>query len=196
MKNRNDIGYFSLVIIILFYAAFISCKSTKPATDTKDVSYLYNPTKNPINPRYFIYNQSDEASVLSVKFFASDLFFSEANSEGVPMAMLRVNVKLHNISQGKILVDTATLNLNIVKEKGKLDYIYEISLNVEKGNEYIAEIKILDKLRLLVIHAFVPFNTLSYYNKYNFTAQSYFDKERVFNPVLRINEYVSLVYKR
>lgn len=196
MKNRNYIGYFSIIFTILFYTAFISCKSTKPVKDTKNVSYLYNPTKNPINPRYSVYNQSDETSVLSVKFFATDLFFSEANPQGVPMAMMLVNVKLYNISQGKMLTDTATLNLNIVKEKGKLDYIYNLSLNVEKGIEYIAEIKILDKLRLLVIHAFVPFNTLSYYNKYNFTAQSHFSKIRVFNPVLRIDEYINLVYKR
>lgn len=196
MKNRNDIGYFSLIITVLFYAAFISCKSTKPATDTKDVSYLYNPTRNQINPRYSVYNQSDETSVLLVKFFATDLFFSEANPQGVPTAMMLVNVKLYNISQGKMLTDTATLNLNIVKENGKLDYIYDLSLNVQKGTEYMAEIKILDKLRLLVIHAFVPFNTLSYYNKYNFIAQSHFNKVRVFNPVLRIDEYVNLVYKR
>jgi GWxTD domain-containing protein len=196
MKKRNYIGYISLIFTILFYAAFISCKSTKPVTDTKDVSYLYNPTRNPINPRYSVYNQSEGTSVLSIKFFATDLFFSEANPQGVPMAMILVNVKLYNISQGKMLADTATLNLNIVKENGKLDYIYNLQLNVAKGIEYIAEIRILDKLRLLAIQAFVPFNTLSDYNKYNFIAQSYFNKVMVFNPVLRIDEYVNLVYKR
>jgi GWxTD domain-containing protein len=196
MKKRNYIGYISLIFTILFYAAFISCKSTKPVTDTKDVSYLYNPTRNPINPRYSVYNQSEGTSVLSIKFFATDLFFSEANPQGVPMAMILVNVKLYNINQGKMLADTATLNLNIVKENGKLDYIYKLQLNVAKGIEYIAEIRILDKLRLLAIHAFVPFNTLSDYNKYNFIAQSHFNKVMVFNPVLRIDEYVNLVYKR
>ncbi len=196
MKNRNNIWYFYLTVAILFIASLISCKSTKPSVDTKDVSYLYNPTKNPINPRYIIVNQSDETSILSVKFFASDLFFSEANPQGVPTAMMLLNVKLYNISQGKILTDTATINLNIVKEKGKLSYIYDLSLNVDKGIEYMTEIRILDKLRLLVIHAFVPFNTLSYYNKYNFVARSHFDKSRVFNPILRINEYVNLVYSR
>jgi GWxTD domain-containing protein len=196
MKKRNYIGYISLIFTILFYASFISCKSTKPVTDTKDVSYLYNPTRNPINPRYSVYNQSEGTSVLSIKFFATDLFFSEANPQGVPMAMILVNVKLYNINQGKMLADTATLNLNIVKENGKLDYIYKLQLNVAKGIEYIAEIRILDKLRLLAVQAFVPFNTLSDYNKYNFIAQSHFNKVMVFNPVLRIDEYVNLVYKR
>jgi GWxTD domain-containing protein len=47
-----------------------------------------------------------------------------------------------------------------------------------------------------VVQAFVPFNTMSDYNKYNFRAQGHFEKNELFNPVLRINEYVNLVYTR
>ena len=62
--------------------------------------------------------------------------------------------------------------------------------------EYLAEVKILDRLRLKVVQAFVPFNTLSYFNKYNFMAQGHFEKNQLFNPVVRVNEYVNLVYSR
>jgi GWxTD domain-containing protein len=44
--------------------------------------------------------------------------------------------------------------------------------------------------------AFVPFNTLSEFNKYNFTARGHFEKNTLFNPVLKANEYVNLVYNR
>ena len=98
----------------------------------------------------------------------SDLFFSEANPQGVPTAQMLFNVKLYNISQGKHLADTAVYNISIVKEKGRHEYVYDIPLKVEKGNEYTAEIRILDRLRLKVVQAFVPFNTLSYNNRYNF----------------------------
>ncbi|TAL69676.1 MAG: hypothetical protein EPN88_06445, partial [Bacteroidetes bacterium] len=197
MKNCTRIRTISLLLtIILFMAVLTSCKSTQQSFDSKDLSYLYNPTKNPINPRYYITNQSDESSNLSVKFFSNDLFFSEANPQGVPIARLLVTVKLFNISQGKILADTAVYDLSIVKVEGKPEYVYNIPLKVEKGTEYTAEIKILDRLRLVVIQAFVPFNTLSYNNKYNFIAQGHFEKNQLFNPVLRINEYVNLVYTR
>ena len=33
-------------------------------------------------------------------------------------------------------------------------------------------------------------------NRYNFRVQGHFDKNELFNPVLRINEYVNLVYSR
>jgi len=185
-----------LLSITLFLAVFISCKTTQKTVDSKDLSYLYNPTKNPINPRYNTINQSDELSILSVKFFATDLFFSEANPQGVPTAVVLIAVKLFNISQGKLLADTAVYNINIVKEAGRPEYIYNIPLKVENGAEYIAEIKILDRLRLKVVQAFVPFNTLSYNNKYNFRAQGHFEKNELFNPILRVNEYVNLVYSR
>jgi GWxTD domain-containing protein len=196
MKNSFGINTICPLVTILVFAIVTSCKTTQQTVDTKDLSYLYNPTKNPINPRYNIINQSDESSVLSVKFFGTDLFFSEANPQGVPTSLMMVTVKLFDISQGKLLADTAVYNMNIVKETGKLEYVYGIPLKVEKGKEYLAEIKILDRLRLLVVHAFVSFNTLSLYNKYNFAARGHFEKNQLFNPVLRVNEYVNLFYSR
>lgn len=185
-----------LLVTILLIAAFASCGPAKQAVDSKDLSYLYNPTKNPINPRYNILNQSEKLSVLSVKFFANDLFFSEANPQGVPTAQILITAKLFNISQGKVLADTAVYNLSIVKEKGKPEYVYNMPLTVEKGTEYVVEIKILDRLRLQVIQAFVTFNTLSEFNRYNFLARGHFEKNQLFNPVVRANEYVNLVYTK
>ncbi|MCJ7446143.1 MAG: GWxTD domain-containing protein [Bacteroidales bacterium] len=178
--------------VICFIA--MSCTTVKTAFDSKDLSYLYNPTKNPVNPRYNVTNPSDELSVLSVKFFASDLHFSEANPQGVPMAMMLITVKLYNTSRGRVLADTAYYNINIIKEEGTLEYVYNIPLKVATGFEYMAEVKILDRIRLQVVQAFVPFNTLSYTNKYNFRAQGHFGKNDLFNPVIRTNEYVNLVY--
>ncbi len=120
MKNNIAIRCsFFIVAAILSVIVFNSCRTTQQAVDSKDLSYLYNPTKNSINPRYNIYNQSDELTVLSIKFFANDLFFSEANPQGVPTAQLLFNIKLYNISQGRQLTDTAVYNIAIVQEKGK-----------------------------------------------------------------------------
>ena len=87
MKKSFSIRTVCILISgILFAVVFNSCKTTQKPVDYKDLSYLYNPTKSRINPRYNIINQTDESSVLSVRFSNSDLFFSEANPEGVPIA--------------------------------------------------------------------------------------------------------------
>jgi GWxTD domain-containing protein len=197
MKKSLTISTFCLLFTIaLIFSVLNSCKTVQQSVDSKDLSYLYNPTKSPINSRYNITNQSDEQSVLSVKFLPKDLLFSEANPQGVPTAVVLITVKLFNISQGKVLADTAVFNISIVKQPGKPQYVYNIPLKVEKGFDYMAEIKILDRLRLQVAQAFVPFNTLSYTNKYNFKAQGHFGKNEIFEPVVRVNEYVNLLYSR
>ena len=197
MKNCFPLKAICVLLSGILVATVLnSCKSTQQTVDYKDLSYLYNPTKSPINPQYNVINKSDESSVLSVRFSTRDLFFSEANPQGVPTALVLLTVKLYSINQGRTLADTAVLDLNIVKEAGKQEYVYEIPLKVEKGSEYLAEIKVLDRLRLQVAQAFFQFNTLSYNNKFNFRVQGHFDKNLLFSPVLRVNEYINLVYSR
>lgn len=192
---RNHSGVLRMLLAVFAGLALFSCSSTqRVAVDTKDLSYLYNPTKSSIKPRFSVFNESDQTSVLSVKFFATDLFFSEANPQGIPMAQILVTVKLFNTTSGRILADTAYLDANIVRTEGKTEYVYKIPLRVEHGFVYNAEVKILDKLRAEVIQSFVPFNTLSYLNRYNFIARGNFMKNELFNPVVRANEYVNLVY--
>lgn len=121
MKNRNNIrAVCFLISCILVTVIFNSCKTAPPAVDYKDLSYLYNPTKSPINPQFNIINNTDESSVLSVRFSAGDLFFSEANPQNVATAEVMITVKLYNLSQGKALSDTAQSILSIVKVKGNL----------------------------------------------------------------------------
>jgi GWxTD domain-containing protein len=197
MKNSVSIRTIYLLITgILLASVLNSCKTTQQTVDYKDLSYLYNPTKSLINPRYNVINQTDESSELSVRFSGSDLFFSEANPQGVATASVLVTVKLYNMSRGKALADTAVLNLSIVKAAGTQEYIFNIPLKVEKGNEYLAEVRVLDRLRLLVEQSFVQFNTLSYNSRYNFKVRGHFDKNELFSPVLRIDEYVNLIYSR
>jgi GWxTD domain-containing protein len=197
MKKIFPIRIVCLLISgIVLTALFNSCKTTQQTVDNKDLSYLYNPTKNPINPQYNIINKTDELSELSVRFSTSDLFFSEANPQGVATASILITVKLYSISQGKALADTAVLDLSIVKDTGRQEYVYNLPLKVEKGVEYVAEVKILDRLRLIVAQDFVEFNTLSYNNRYNFRVQGHFDKNELFSSVLRIDEYVNLLYSR
>ncbi len=197
MKKNIFVRIVCMVLSCMLFATVLnSCKTTQQVVDHKDLSYLYNPTKTPINPLYNVINQTDESSTLSVRFSTGDLFFSEANPQGVPTASVLLTVKLYNLTQGKALADTTALDLSIVKDSGKVAYIYNVPLKVEKGIEYLAEIKVLDRLRLLVSQDFVQFNTLSDSNRYNFMAQSHFDKNELFSHVLRIDEYINLIYTR
>ncbi|MBN1107459.1 MAG: GWxTD domain-containing protein [Bacteroidales bacterium] len=197
MKKAELLKFIIPVILAVMLSGFIiSCKTSAPVVDSKDLSYLYNPIKNPVNPKYNITNVSDNQSNLAIKFFSSELSFSEANPQGIPTASMAVTVKLFSTATGMILTDTAYHNLNIIKEDGRIEYVYNISLRVSPGIKYIAEVKILDRLRSLVMQSFVPFNTLSLTNSYNYRARGHFGKNELFNPVLRVDEFVNLSWLR
>ena len=91
---------------ILAATALNSCKTSEEAVDYKDLSYLYNPTKSPINPSYNVVNQSDNSSVLSIRFSMSDLFFSEANAQGISTSRIMLTVKLYDMKGQRALADT------------------------------------------------------------------------------------------
>jgi GWxTD domain-containing protein len=115
---------------------------------------------------------------------------------GVPEAQILFTVKLYRMNQDRVLADTISLNLDIVKAAGSQEYVYNVPLKVEKGNEYLAEIKILDRVRLLVSQAFIQFNTLSDKNRYNFEVRGHFDKNKLFSPIIRVEDYINLLYTR
>ncbi|MBN2864269.1 MAG: GWxTD domain-containing protein, partial [Bacteroidales bacterium] len=195
-KNSNTEISRLKYVYFLIIPFLISCTTSRIVVDTKDLSYLYNPTKNRFYPRYNVTNQSDDFSDLSVKFFADQLLFSEANPQGVPMAQMIITAKLFNISRGRTLADTAIYNINIIKEEERPEYIYTIPLRVSTGQEYEAEVKILDKLRNEIVQSFVPFNTLTYNNRYNYRALGHFSGNQLFNPVVKSGELLNLIYLR
>jgi GWxTD domain-containing protein len=194
MFNRSVL--LSLSAIVILTVISVSCRTKKVTVDTKDLSYLYNPTRSSFSPGVNVNLQSDESATLGIRFLSNDLFFSEANPEGVPTAGVIISVKLYNVDQARSLVDTVSYNLNIVKDVNKREYFYNFPLKVEGGMKYLIELKILDRLRMIVSQNFVPFNTLSPLNKYNFIIQGYFNHNQLFSPVLRVDEYIRMNYTR
>jgi len=179
---------------LLLTMAAGSCVTTRTAYDPKDLSYLYNPLKTRINPLYSIFNESDNRSLLCVKFFAGELFFSEANPAGVPMARMNIYARLYNTTFGRVITDTAYYDIDIVKDPNKEEYLYKIPLRVQKGMEYICEVKIYDKLREFTIQAFVPFNTMSDFNRYNFYTRFHPLKNELIKPIIKKDEYFNIIY--
>jgi GWxTD domain-containing protein len=197
MRRKNkQISSISLLIIVTVLVVVSSCRTTKTTVDTKDLSYLYNPTKNSFNPGFYVSLQSEKEAALTVRFVSNELFFSEANPEGIPTAGIIISVKLFMVDQSRTLVDTISYNLNIIKDANKREYLYNLPLKVESGYKYLAEVKVLDRLRMMVAQSFVQFNTISPINKYNFISLGYFNKNQLFSHVLRVDEYISLKYLR
>ncbi|MEA1887695.1 MAG: GWxTD domain-containing protein [Bacteroidota bacterium] len=190
MRKFNNI-----LFIIAGISILASCATVQETTDRKDLSYLYNPLRNPIHPRYQIYNTGEDMSELTIKFFTNDLFFTEANPEGVPKAELIIIYKLYNMSQGRVAVDTGFYNINIRKREGNRQYTYTIPMRASSGSKYEAELVIRDLIRESRIQAHLPFDKTSDLSRNNFKVQGHFNRIELFNPVLRPNEFVNVLYR-
>ena len=183
--------FFTAMVVVL------SCKTTQPVIDTKDLSHIYNPTRAFFTPSYAINTMSEESATLSVRFFVGNLFFSEANPTGVPTAVISINTKLYKVIQGaRILTDTTTYDISIVRDPQRIEYLYNIPFKTESNSQYLVEIKILDRLRSTMTQSFLPFNTLSPFNRYNFLIRDYFTDNQLFSRALKYDEYISLRYTR
>lgn len=190
MRKINNILYILTGILLL-----TSCSTVKEMTDTRDLSYLYNPLRNPVHPRYQIYNISEDLSELAIKFFSNDLFFSEANPEGIPRAELLIIYRLYDMSQGRVSVDTGLFNINIKEKKGNRQYTYTIPMRASAGSRYEAELVIRDLIRDTRVQTHLPFDKTSELSGNNFKVRGHFNKIELFNPVLRSNEFVNLLYR-
>ena len=96
-----------------------SCKTSQTAIDSKDLSYLYNPTKNSIKPRFSVLNETDESVGPFRQVFYIRALLLRSKSTGYSNSTDADNVKLYDISRGRTLADTANYQLSIVKEEGK-----------------------------------------------------------------------------
>ena len=158
---------------------------------------MYNPTRTFFTPNYVINTLSDESAALSVCLLADNMFFSEANQAGVPTAVISISTKLYKIMQGaRILTDTITYGISIVKDPQRIEYIFDIPLKTESASQYLVEIKALDRLRGLMSQTFLPFNNLSPFSSYNFLAKDYFTNNQLFSRTLKLDEYINLHYTR
>lgn len=180
-------------LLVVMIAAH-SCSVTQTAADPKDVSYIYNPLKNPFNPRYRVFNESATTSLLSIKLYTTELIFSEANPTGEPLASLTYTVRLYNDTEGGALKDTARFETAVNRNRAGSEVITNIPLTAADGAEYTAEVRIMDNVTRRMTQAFVRFDKTTPYSSNNFRVRHHELNSELFSNVLVKDEFVNLLY--
>ncbi len=178
----------------LLLAAFSGCRPVRETYDPNDLSYIYNPSRNPFNPVISVFNDSESKSTISVKLYADDLFFTEANPSGLPKSSIQVSVKLYRLAGGISLADTARVTLDIKKEEGKKEYVSRIEVDAEWGYDYLAEIAFFDNILLKGTQKYQYFSKTSRLDASNFRVVEHDSGREVFTHVVHSGEYINLIY--
>ena len=199
--NRSIIIRFKVLLTTSTLLAVVlsSCYNSgtsRTVADPNNLSYLYNPSANSINPKFRVTTYTDNNAVLMIKLFTNEMLFSQANESGIPQALIEISTKLYETTNGMVLVDTSYSDMRVNIDDKMSEYIFEIPLATEAKNNYVIEIRILDKIRQATHHSFVDFDTQSEYNKFNFTLRGYIAQNDLFTPVLKKDDYFNLIYER
>ena len=183
----------ALAVIVTLTVLMTSCAVTQNVTDTKDMSYIYNPAKSVYTPFITIYNEDSETSVMNISILRGELYFTEANAEGVPMASVLVSVRLFDNTLGGVLADTATYKYDIKREDIGGEYAFRIPLTTHDGGSYTTEIKIVDLIRQRTQQMFVDFERTGRYSGLNYKIRDHFSNNEIFSHVLRRDQYINVM---
>lgn len=171
-----------------------SCVSTqKTPVDTKDMSYIYNPSRNVFTPDLSIYNEGSETTVLSIGILKSEFFFSQANPEGVPMATMLVSVRLFDNTLEGVLADTSTFKYDIRRDEINGEHVFRVPLRTYEGKSYTAEVKVIDLIRQRAVQTFVEFERTGRYSKLNYKIRDHFTNSEVLSKVVRRDQYINIL---
>ncbi len=170
-----------------------SCGITQYMTDTKDMSYLYNPSRNVYTPYFTITNYNAETSMLKVGIRKSELYFSEANPEGVPMASLLASARLYDNSLDGVLADTATYKFDVRQDEVGGMFTFSIPLRAYDGHSYTAELKIIDLIRQRTQQRFIDFRRTGPYSGMNYIIRDHFTGGELFSHVVKHDQFFNVL---
>ncbi len=193
-KRTSYLSLIGIIIVAAVTATLNSCKTAEPVSQVRNIASIYNPTKSPIIPEFTVYNNSDEESVLSIKIRRDQLFFSEANAAGVPMAAVNIAVFLYSKNLNGLICDSALYDFDIKREDVNPDFVCRVPLKIFRGASYFAVIKITDKIKLTHSTAYLDITKNDEFEGNNFKVYDHFNKREVFTRTLRPDEYINIRY--
>jgi len=193
MLRRQTDKAAAVIAVMIMAALTWSCTVSQPATDVKDMSYIYNPARNVYTPTFAVFDEGDETSVLSIAIRRAEFFFSEANPEGVALASMLISVRLFDNTLGGTLADTAVYKYDLTREQAGGEYIFRVPLKTTIGSSYTTEVKIIDLIRQRTLQTFIYFERTGKYSKHNFKVRDHFSKNELLTRVVRKDQFINIL---
>jgi len=136
----------------VIFALLLSACVPKAQQETarKNLSFLYNPSSNPLHPEFVVYHESQFFSRLYIKLFPVELLFNQANTEGTYQSRVRITYQLRELIDGKeseLLSDSASHVFTLRMDEAKNVFVANISLDTRPDRQYNLKVNTTDLLR-------------------------------------------------
>ncbi len=170
-----------------------SCSLKQQSVDTKDMSYLYNPGRSIYTPGITVTSYDDATSMLKVSIRRNELYFSEANPDGVPLASVLASVRLFDNTFDGALADTASFRFDIRRDEVMGAFTFGIPLKTSEGHAYTAEVKLIDLIRQRTQHLFADFSRTGIYSGMNYFVRDHFSKNELYSHVVKRDQFFNVL---
>jgi GWxTD domain-containing protein len=184
-------------IIVLLIILASSCNPAKVTKVDRNLSYSYNPTTSTLNPKFDVFHNNPNTSILTFKLFTAELLFNEANPESELRAEFLINLKMFEVDSkgiGKSIVDSTLLKFEIPKEKSTGRFLTDIEIKAEKDKLYLCEIYTTDLLRRTVTRDYLYVNKLNQHNHQNFRVINAKNSLPMFEPYVVGGNDFKIIY--
>lgn len=192
VRHRIE-GWSGALAAVIIATAAASCSVTQNAVDTKDLSYIYNPARNVFNPYISLYNEDDATTLLSISIRRSELYFSQANPTGQPLASVFLSVRLYDNTLDGSLADTAAYKYDINRDETGGEYVFRVPLKAYDGGSYTAAIKLIDLVRERTVQTFVDFERTGKYSGLNYKIRDNFSHNEIYSNIVRRDQFINVL---
>lgn len=169
--------YKNIFIIVFLASIFYSSCYKPPVRILREpvLADIYNPGKTTLHPEYSIYHINDSSSLAYIRINPSELLFSMANEENLPLARLRIKYELYHLTDDikrEVLRDSASIVLVVNRDEIKANYFTTIPLKAYLGNKYFLLLDVFDEIRRTKTQASLLVDRNSRFGSQNFRVIS------------------------
>ena len=191
MKLKHNIlfGIFLLILMGCFplYNNF---------TTTQNLADIYNPSSTTIHPKFLVYHQDDNTTLLYMYIYSPELWFTQIFSQGTPEAKLKIQYKIMKSFENDMPIDTATIILTIKKSRTNLSLVTYLKLKPTTEKKYILQVFAKDLLRNTSYLTFIEVDKTNVNSSQNFILKYTDSHYPVFNSYISSDKEYNIEYTK
>jgi len=131
-----------------------------------------------------------------VKVYPVELLFNQANNKGDFRAWLGISYREFDITDGRVLVDSATLEFPLKLKGMKKEFVTNIQIKSKPGKQFMVELVTMDRLRKTAVQSFISVDRTSSVSSQNFMVLDHNTRKIIFNPVMDSTRFFNVYFPK
>ncbi len=187
-KINIKIGKF--ILLVFGFLLFYNCSTSSQNTTRrhKNLSYLYNDEETFLHPRYQVYNQSKDSSIIFIKFPINELLIKDLGKEFDKYGIVEIHYRLYESLSTGGLIDSTTFIKKLIVKNGQTKAAFSFRLKTPNYQKTFLNVKITDLFSERTRKDYLEIDKTHSINRQSFLIKNKKTQEPLFGNDLLINQ--------